>query len=522
MKEDCELIGLEESKGAEHTQEMLADKLHSGDKDKIKACIRILRIVLCENIDFINNKFFIDFLMDKENIRIYEGILNTGEDEDSKRMKFELIWFLINLTSYQYFASEHWTILEVEGIVEHLVSLMRVDKNSDHSNIYISYLWTRTVAHILNTENYSNKYILNLGIIGIIHNNLKILESIFKGLPKDLFINYNEQIYGILCLISYNLDKPYHSQIDELIKSINLIDILSNSNVSEDLKILVIEFIYQVTWLDDFFVERLLGEVPDKILKMWEGDKEIANYGLRFMANLISHENSKFAQKILDSGWMRILTTFMYHSKPNILIEVFLSFTNLVHVYRFNDEDCEIYDRSLEILNESDSSFIIVKNDVMEFIKNLADHKYIKAIDYLVENDLFEYIIKNIETNTSNRLIRSSMFCLLYIFGLEKLPDIGHKYYSIRFNRFDGFERIDKAVELNQNYDISELWYTISREYLSGDNDIDLFGDLDEDNEDDYNQDNYRNTLCLVSPMKLEKSRSSTKFDVKLEYFLFE
>ena len=208
------------------------------------------------------------------------------------------------------------------------------------------------------------------------------------------------------------------------------------------------------------------------------------------MANLISHENSKFAQKILDWGWMRILTTFMHHSEPNILIEVFLSFTNLVHVYRFNDEDCEIYDRSLEILHESNSSFIRVKNDVMAFINNLIEHKHIEAIDYLVENDLFEYIWENIEANTSNRLIRSSMFCLLYIFGLEKLKEIGHKDYLIKFSRIDGFERIDRAVELNQNSDISELWYTISREYLSGDNDIDLFGDLDDDNENDYNQDN--------------------------------
>ena len=270
MRKDCELVGLEESKGAEHTQEMIADKLHSGDKDKIKACIRILRLVLCESIDFTNNQYFIDFLMDKENIRIYKDILKTKEDEDSNRIKFEFIWFLINLTSYGYFTSEHWEILEEEGIIDHLVSLVHVDNNSNHSNIYISYFWTWTIMHFLNTENYSNKYILNLGIIGVIHNNLTIKESLFKGLPKDLFIKYNEQLYEILCLISWNLDISYHAQIDELIKSIKFIDILSNSNASEDLKIIVVEFIYLVTWLDDFFVEKLLGEVPDQILKMWE------------------------------------------------------------------------------------------------------------------------------------------------------------------------------------------------------------------------------------------------------------
>ena len=37
-----------------------------------------------------------------------------------------------------------------------------------------------------------------------------------------------------------------------------------------------------------------------------------------------------------------------------------------------------------------------------------------------------------------------------------------------------------------------------------------------------FTKDLYRKTLCPVPLMKLEKSRSSIKFDINLDYFLFE
>ena len=63
----------------------------------------------------------------REYVKFYADILKAETNESSLKLKFELAWFLINITSLKIFTKDHLAVMMEEGVVEHLINMLNFD-----------------------------------------------------------------------------------------------------------------------------------------------------------------------------------------------------------------------------------------------------------------------------------------------------------------------------------------------------------------------------------------------------------
>ena len=76
----------------------------SEDANMISAAIRVIRsISVSDELDDLIQTTFFSEMISKEFIEVYVEILRAEWSEKSIKLKFELAWFLINLTALEWF-----------------------------------------------------------------------------------------------------------------------------------------------------------------------------------------------------------------------------------------------------------------------------------------------------------------------------------------------------------------------------------------------------------------------------------
>ena len=77
-------------------------------------------IVWNEGFETMKDNPFIKIMTSREYAKFYADILKAETNEFSIKLKFELVWLLINLTALKIFTKNHLAVMMEEGVVEHL------------------------------------------------------------------------------------------------------------------------------------------------------------------------------------------------------------------------------------------------------------------------------------------------------------------------------------------------------------------------------------------------------------------
>ena len=196
--------------------------METGDRDKMAASIRILRsIVWNEGFENKENNPFMEIMTSREYVRIYTKILKDSNSIASLKLKFELVWLLINVTALKIFTKDNLVVMMEEGVVEQLIKMISLDYEEDNSaKMFVWYYWVWIIKHFFLTINYDHKLIIELGIIPKIASIFTNWKYLFWKRVEKSFNKFTDRFFELLYLIVKNVNRDHFEQLYELAETI--------------------------------------------------------------------------------------------------------------------------------------------------------------------------------------------------------------------------------------------------------------------------------------------------------------
>ena len=214
------LLALKSLKSHQKKLYLFTKSMESKENCKMSASIRIMRsIVWNEGFETMKDNPFIKIMTSREYAKFYADILKAETNESSLKLKFELAWFLINITSLKIFTKDHLAVMMEEGVVEHLINMLNFDyEENDTPKMFVWYYWVWVIKHFFLTVDYDHKLLIELGIISKIVSIFTNWRYLFSKEVDKPFNRFIDRFFELLYLIVKKADKDYFVQIYEIVK----------------------------------------------------------------------------------------------------------------------------------------------------------------------------------------------------------------------------------------------------------------------------------------------------------------
>ena len=209
------------------------------------------------------------------------------------------------------------------------------------------------------------------------------------------------------------------------ISFIDLKSFIGNQHIEDTVKLDIVKIAYNLTSIDDFFVEEIVDVLPIAAISKWpsidnlvqlcslEDPKESIDF-FRILSNIISHENNWYAESAINSGLIGLLEEKLKWTDVEYLGESFFILSNLVmsteEVRAQVLKNHNFVDQALNIIEDT-SNTIKLQSEVLNFLNTLSVKSEVQVIEYWVQKGLIQTLIDLIEPYRSNSILQVRTIC---------------------------------------------------------------------------------------------------------------
>ena len=195
---------------------------------------------------------------------------------------------------------------------------------------------------------------------------------------------------------------------------------------------------------------------------------KISYYALKCLGNIFNHEDSTYGEVILELGFMKIVIN-LFDSSRKIVKEVLWILSNIANatekMFLQIIEEKEILNKILDIRDKTNEHGIVKETILLlHSIVHKGDPDIIK---YLIDHQLFEFIISHLQNHYQPSIIVYFLKCLYKIFQRGSDLDKNENLFAHQFSMLDG-EEILNAVhqKYGSNSEINLLHIIITDKYF--------------------------------------------------------